>query len=36
MVLSLFLVAAALVVLGIYTGDIVTEIIQYAIPKGIA
>ncbi len=36
MLVSLLLVAAGLVVVGLYTGDIVTMIIQFAIPKGIA
>ncbi|MBU1172010.1 MAG: monovalent cation/H+ antiporter subunit D family protein [Proteobacteria bacterium] len=35
MVVPLLVVAAALIVLGIYSGDIVTKIIQSAIPAGI-
>ena len=35
MLVSVLLVAAGLIVLGIYTGDIVTKIIQFAIPEGI-
>ncbi len=36
MVISLMAVAAGLIVLGIFTKDIVTHIIQFAIPEGIA
>lgn len=36
MMVPLLAVAAALIVLGIYSGDIVTKIIQLAIPAGIA
>jgi multicomponent Na+:H+ antiporter subunit D len=36
MVVPLLVVAAALIVLGIYSGDIVTNLIQSAIPAGIA
>jgi len=36
MLLSVLLVAAGLIVLGVYTGDIVTKIIQFAIPASIA
>jgi multicomponent Na+:H+ antiporter subunit D len=35
MVVPLWVVAAALVIVGIYTSDIVTNIIQFAIPEGI-
>ncbi|MCP4342318.1 MAG: monovalent cation/H+ antiporter subunit D family protein [Desulfobulbaceae bacterium] len=35
MVISMMLVAICLIVLGVYTGDIVIKIIQYAIPEGI-
>ena len=35
MVVPLWIVAAALVIVGIYTSDIVTKIIQFAIPEGI-
>jgi multicomponent Na+:H+ antiporter subunit D len=35
MLVPLLLVAASLVVVGMYTGDIVTHIIQFAIPKSI-
>ncbi len=35
MVLPLLIVAAGLVLVGIYTGDIVNQIIQFAIPKGL-
>jgi len=34
MLLSLLAVAAGLIVLGLYTGDIVTRIIQWAVPEG--
>jgi len=35
MVLPLLIVAAGLVVVGLYTGDIVDHIIRFAIPKGL-
>ena len=35
MLVPLLIVAAGLVVVGLYTGDIVNNIIQFAIPKGI-
>jgi multicomponent Na+:H+ antiporter subunit D len=35
MLVPLLIVAAGLVVVGLYTGDIVNHIIQFAIPKGI-
>jgi len=35
MLVPLFIVAAGLVLVGIYTGDIVNKIIEFAIPKGI-
>jgi multicomponent Na+:H+ antiporter subunit D len=35
MLLPLLIVAAGLVLVGIYTGDIVNQIIQFAIPKGL-
>jgi multicomponent Na+:H+ antiporter subunit D len=35
MLVPLFIVAAGLVVVGLYTGDIVNQIIQFAIPKSI-
>jgi multicomponent Na+:H+ antiporter subunit D len=35
MLIPLLFTAAILIVLGIYTGDIVTRIIQFAIPSGI-
>ena len=35
MVLPLLILAAGLVVVGLYTGDIVDHIIQFAIPKGL-
>ena len=35
MLIPVLLVAVGLIVLGIYTGDIVTTIIQFAIPEGI-
>ena len=35
MLVPLLIVAAGLVVLGLYTGDLVNNIIQFAIPKGI-
>lgn len=35
MLLSLLLVAALLIVLGVYTGDIVTHIIHFAVPPGV-
>ncbi len=35
MLVPLWIVAAALVIVGIYTGDIVNNIIQFAIPEGI-
>ena len=36
MLVPIIVVAVALVVLGLYSGDIVTHIIQSAIPGGIA
>ena len=36
MLVPLLITAASLIVLGIYSGDIVTKIIQLAIPAGIA
>jgi len=36
MVVPLLIVAAGLVVVGLYTGDIVEHIIRFAIPKGLA
>ena len=35
MLIPLLIVAAGLVIVGVYTSDIVTHIIQFAIPKGI-
>jgi multicomponent Na+:H+ antiporter subunit D len=35
MLVPLFIVAAGLIVVGLYTGDIVNKIIEFAIPKGI-
>ncbi|MBC8463723.1 MAG: monovalent cation/H+ antiporter subunit D family protein, partial [Deltaproteobacteria bacterium] len=35
MLIPLLITAAGLVVVGLYTGDIVTQIIQFAIPKSI-
>jgi len=35
MLLSLLFVAALLIVLGVYTGDIVTHIIYFAVPPGV-
>ena len=36
MLVPLMVVAALLVVLGFYTGDIVNNIIRFALPAGIA
>jgi multicomponent Na+:H+ antiporter subunit D len=35
MLVPLYIVAAGLVLLGIYTGDIVEQVIRFAIPEGI-
>ncbi|MBW2345570.1 MAG: monovalent cation/H+ antiporter subunit D family protein, partial [Deltaproteobacteria bacterium] len=35
MLVPLLIVAAGLVVVGVYTGDIVEHVIEFAIPKGI-
>jgi len=34
MLVPLYIVAAGLIVVGLYTGDIVNHIVQFVIPKG--